>query len=176
MDLQSEILKEHSRHQADRIIKWIGKDQKKFDQLVNLFLRGDAVTSQRAGWPLSDISIRHPKLVQKHLKKLLINTQKTGLHNAVLRNTVRLLQFVEIPKQLHGLATDTCFRLFNDQSQPVAVRCFAMTVLSNLCKTYPELAQELTLSIQDQLPFATAGFKSRAKKTQAEIESVILNR
>src|SRR4029078_8629095 len=100
MNLRQEILKEHSKRQAIKIEKWVNDDQKKFDQLVKLFLKGEYRVTQRAGWPMSSIAIKHPKLIQKHLKNLLLNAQKPGLHNAVLRNTVRLLQFVEIPKPL----------------------------------------------------------------------------
>lgn len=169
MNLREEILKEHSKRQTDKIIRYVGTDAKKFDELVTLFLRGEYRVTQRAGWPLSYISIAHPQLIKKHLKKLLVNLEKPGLHDAVVRNTFRLLQFVEIPESLQGMAADTCFRFFNDRKQPVAVRCFSMTVLGNLCRKYPEMKQELKISIQDNLPYATTGFISRAKRTLKEI-------
>ncbi len=37
MNLRSEILKEHSKKQTDKIVRYIGTDQKKFDELVELF-------------------------------------------------------------------------------------------------------------------------------------------
>ena len=169
MNLREEILKEHSKRQTDKIIRYIGDDQKKFNALVELFLKGENRITQRAGWPMSNIVIANPKLVKKHLKNLLLNLEKPKLHNAVIRNIFRLLQFVEIPKSLHGLATETCFRFFNDRKQRVAIQCFSMTVLANLAKIYPELKNELKLSIEAQLPFATAGFKARAKKVLREI-------
>jgi len=170
MDLKQEILKEHSKRQTAKIEKWINGDQKKFDELVKLFLNGEYRITQRAGWPMSNIAIKHPKLIHKHLKNLLLNAQKPGLHNAVFRNTVRLLQFVEIPKSLHGLTAETCFQLFNDRKQPVAIQVFSMTVLGRLCKVYPELIPELKLCIDEHLPYASAGFLSRAKKVMKEIE------
>jgi len=169
MNLRTEILKEHSRRQTDKIIRYVGIDQKKFDELVELFLKGEYRVTQRAGWPISEIIIAHPHLVKKHLKNLLLNLNKPLLHNAVIRNTLRLLQFVEIPKQLHGLAIETCFRFFNDRKQPVAIHVFSMSVLGNLAKIYPELKNELKLSIEAQLPYASAGFKARARKVLREI-------
>ena len=170
MNLREEILKEHSKKQAAKIEKWIGRDQKKYDALVKLFLKGEYRVTQRAGWPMSNIAIRQPKLIHKHLKSLLRNAQQPGLHNAVLRNTVRLLQFVDIPKSLHGLAAETCFQLFNDKRQPVAIKVFSMTVLGRLCKNYPDLIPELKLCIEEHLPYASAGFLSRAKKVMKEID------
>ncbi len=171
MNLQEEILKEHSKKQTNKIIRYIGDDQKKFDDLISLFLKGEYRVTQRAGWPLSYIAIEHPHLISKHLKKLLVNLDKPGLHNAVLRNTLRLLQFVKIPKSLQGLAAETCFRLFNDKKQPIAIHVFAMSVLGNLSVEYPELKQELILGIEEQMPYASAGYKSRAKKVLKLISS-----
>lgn len=170
MNLREEILKEHSKRQTDKIIRYVGDDQKKFDTLVELFLKGEYRVTQRAGWSISYIVIAHPHLVKKHLKNLLLNLEKPNLHNAVIRNTFRLLQFVEIPKSLHGLAIETCFRFFIDRKQPVAIHVFSMTVLGNLVKVYPELKNELKLSIQAQLPYGTAGFKARARKVLRKIE------
>jgi len=164
MELKREILKEHSKRQTDKIIRWIGSDQKKFDALVNLFLKGEYRVTQRAGWPLSYLVIQYPTLVRKHLKKLLLNLETPGLHNAVIRNTFRLLQFVEIPSSLQGLAAETAFKFLNDKSQPVAVHVFAMTVLGNMCRKYPELKNELIPVIQERMPYASAGFVSRAGK------------
>jgi len=169
MHLREEILKEHSKRQANKIVRWVGDDQEKFDELVGLFLKGEYRVTQRAGWPLSNIVIAYPKLISKHLKKLLLNLDHPNLHNAVLRNTLRLLQFVNIPKSLHGLAAETCFRLLNDKKQPVAIHVFSMSVLGNLCMDYPELKQELQLSIEEQLPYGSAGFRSRARKVLKQI-------
>jgi hypothetical protein len=38
-----------------------------------------------------------------------------------------------------------------------------MTVLANLAKSEPDLGQELKIIIQDQLPYASAGFQARAR-------------
>ena len=170
MNLREEILREHSKRHTDKIIHFIGDDKKKFGALVELFLKGEYRVTQRAGWPLSYIAETNPEMIKKHLKKLLLNAKKPNLHNAVLRNTFRLLQFIEIPKSLQGLAAETSFRFFNDKKQPIAIRVFSMTVLGNLCRIYPEMKTELKLSIEEQLPYASAGFRARAKKVLKEIK------
>lgn len=169
MNLREEILREHSKRQTDKIILYIGTSQEKFDKLVELFLKGEYRVTQRAGWPLSYIAIAHLHLIKKHLKKMLLNLERPNLHDAVVRNTFRLLQFVEIPKPLHALAIDTCFKFFNDRKQPVAIRAFSMTALANLCKKYPEMKNEVKTSIEESMPYATTGFLSRAKRMLKEI-------
>ena len=41
MNLEAEILREHSKRQSVRIAKWVGSDKRRFKELMVLFLRGD---------------------------------------------------------------------------------------------------------------------------------------
>jgi len=169
-DIRESILKEHTKSQAMKIVRWIGDDQEKFDELVDIFLDGEYRVTQRAAWPLSICVIDHPELVKKHLKKLLLNMEKKNLHDAVTRNILRLLQFIHIPSSLQGLAADICFDLMNNKKQPIAIQVFSMTVLSNLCIDHPELSKELRLSIESKLPYGSAGFRSRANKVLKKLK------
>ncbi len=112
---------------------------------------------------MSYCAIKNPQLTQSYLQRLIKNLQG-DIHVAVKRNTVRVLQYIDIPEKLRGMAATVCFDLIQSGNEPVAVKAFSMTVLANICKHEPELADELKLIIEDQLPFASAGFKARAKK------------
>ncbi|MEO6456072.1 MAG: hypothetical protein ABIN97_18470 [Ginsengibacter sp.] len=109
MNLREEILEEHSKAQCNKIVQWIGCDQKRFDELFELFLNDEYRVTQRAGWPLSYSAIAHPGFMNKNLKKLIENLKKPALHNAIKRNSVRLLQHVTIPKKYHGEVMEICF-------------------------------------------------------------------
>ncbi|MBX3241545.1 MAG: hypothetical protein KIT80_11205 [Chitinophagaceae bacterium] len=169
MDIRETLLKEHSRSQCNRIVAYIGNHQERFDELVSIFLNDEFRIVQRAAWPLSYCVIEHPALIKKHLKKIVLNLKKDGLHNAVRRNTVRLLQHVEIPEFLQGEVMNICFGYVADPKEAVAVKAFSLTVLQNLAKTYPEIIPELKLLIEEQMPHQTAAFKSRAKKVLKQI-------
>ena len=93
---------------------------------------------------------------------------KKDAHVAVKRNIMRLLQDIEIPKPLYGTLTDKCFALL-DPKETIAVRVFSMTVLANIAKQEPDLKKELRIVIEDQLPYGSAGFLSRARKVLKEI-------
>jgi len=84
---------------------------------------------------------------------------------------MRLLQFVEIPKRLQALTLETCFQFFLDKKEPIAVRVFSMTVLSKLARKLPDLKNELVPLIEDQMPYASAGFISRGRKVLKELKS-----
>jgi hypothetical protein len=164
MDLRTELLREHSLRQRNKIIKYIGSDKKRFSELISLLLAGPYRITQRAAWPLSEIAINHPDLVYPHMNSLLKFAGKSDVHDAVKRNVVRLLQFIDIPRKFHGKVADLCFNFLSDKKQPVAVRVFSMTVLGNLAKNLPELGKEIAIIVNEQLPYSSAGFISRARR------------
>lgn len=164
MNLREEILKEHSKAQCAKIVKWVGSSQQRFDELFSLFINDEYRVVQRSGWPLSYCVIDHPSFINKHWKALINNLKKTNLHNAVKRNSIRLMQGLEIPERFHGDVMDICFRFLESPTEALAVKVFSMSVLGNLAAIYPDIKPELKLVIEEQLPHQTAGFKSRAKK------------
>jgi hypothetical protein len=164
MNLLNTILQQHSKSQTDRIVKWIGQDQKRFDELFELFMYSEPVVMQRSGWPLSYAVEQQPVLIKKHLARIIKNLRNPNLHEAVKRNTVRILQFTAIPGRLHGEVMDLCFRYISDPKEKPAAKAFALTVLDNLTKQYPEIGNELKTVIEERWDHETPAFHSRARK------------
>lgn len=165
MDLRHEILQEHSRVQTLKIAGWIGSDKMRLAQLMEMFLNGECRVVQRAAWVVRMVYDKHPENVLPYLEQLINKMNEPGVHVAVKRNVVGILQDVAIPESLHGEVMNTCFDLLADPKETIAVRCNSMTVLDNLSRTYPEIRQELVAIIQDQLEQeTTAGFRARARK------------
>jgi len=162
VNLRNEILKEHSKLQCTKIVNWVGSNQQRFDELFELFVKDEYRVVQRAGWPLSNCVIVYPQFINKHWKQLIGNLKKPNLHGAVKRNSVRLMQDLEIPKKYHGEVMDICFKYLESPTEALAVKVFSMTVLANLAKLYPEIIPEIKILLEDQYPRQTAGFKSRA--------------
>lgn len=164
MNLIKELQKDFNKRTCDQMVRYIGSDKTRFSELVNAFLNSSIRITQRAAWPLSYCAKAHPELIKPHLKKIILNLKKPNLHDAIKRNTVRLLQFVNIPKSLQGHVLEICFVYLEDVKQPIAIRVFSMTVLANLSQEHPDLKPELITLIEDQMPYGSAGFVSRGKK------------
>lgn len=162
-NLQSAILKEHSKAQCNKIIDWVGDDQKRFDELLNLFLNGEYRVAQRAAWPMGYCVEQHPGFIKKHFGALIQNLHKPGIHNSIKRNTVRILEVIEIPEKYQGEVMNCCFQYLESPTEAVAVKAFSLTVLGKLAKFYPEILPEIKLLIEEYSPNQTAAFKSRAK-------------
>ena len=164
MKLRETILSEHSKSQTESIVRWVGDSQHRFDELFHLFLNDRYRVVQRAAWPLSYCVIKHPVLIKKHFKFLLNNLHKPGIHNAVKRNTVRLLQHVEIPKQFRGEVMNLCFSYVASPTEAVAVKAFSLTILQKLAELYPEIKPEIVLIIEERWEHETPAFKVRVGK------------
>lgn len=163
MTIRDLLLQEHSKAQAEKILTFIGGNPQKFAELIEHLLGDNYRLSQRAAWPLSYSLEKYPELIPPHLKRLILNL-RNPIPDAVKRNTLRFLQFIEIPEELMGEAADVCFEIIASAREPIAIKVFSMTVLHNLSQKEPDLKQELKILIEEQMPFGSAGFISRGKK------------
>ena len=170
MDFRDSFQKEHSKAQATKIAEYVGFNRPRFKKLVDVYLAGPYRITQRAAWPLSLCVERHPDLILPHLTQILNHAAKRNVHDAVKRNTVRLLQFIEIPPRYRGKVAELCFRFFRNRKEAIAIRVFSMTVLNKLSMKEPDLRKELELLIEDELPYASPAFRARARRTLKEIK------
>jgi hypothetical protein len=164
MDLRKELLKGHNRNQAQKIADYACNSPAKFKSLIDIYLEGPYRITQRASWPIGMCVEKYPVMVKPHLKQLLDFLKHPGTHDAVRRNTMRLLQYVDIPKRNHEQVINICFAYLQQKNIAVAIQAFAMSVLAKIIHDKPELQRELKIILEDQFPFASPAFRSRALK------------
>lgn len=165
MDLRTEILKEHSRRQAEKIARYALSAPSRFKELMDLFCSNEYRVAQRAAYALMVCTDEQPEIILPYLGRLLKNLRKEGIHDAIKRNTMRVLQDIHIPKKHQGAVLEAAFGFLNNKKEPIAIRVFAMTVIFNLSKLYPELGQELKLIIESEIDEgALPAFRSRGTK------------
>ena len=164
MDIRRALLAEHSKRQTMAIVEFIGDDARRFAELMKLVFAEDHRLTQRAAWSMNYCAERHPELILPYLPKLLDCLERKDVHDAVKRNVVRLLQFIELPRRLTGRVYADCVDLIDNAYEPAAVRAFAMTVAARIAKSEPALLNELRLIVRKHLPHATAAFQKRARE------------
>lgn len=147
MNIESHLLLENSRKNWNEVIDFVGTDEERFAQLVDLFFTGEMRLVQRASQPLSSIAEKHPHLVKPYLAQMVAYLKSNPI-DAVKRNTMRIFQFIEIPDELDGDLFEIGMRYLADVVEPIAVKAFTMTVLRKICQKYPELASELIFQIE----------------------------
>ncbi len=102
MNLRDEILKDHSKRQVLKIAAWIGNDEDRFRQFLQIFLNDDYIVVQRIAWVLSTLTEEQPEMVEKHIDKIIGRLDDENIHSAVKRNIIRVLQFLKFPVKYYA--------------------------------------------------------------------------
>ncbi len=161
MDIREVLVSGQSKANTVAIVNYIGADKKRFAELMDIFLEGEYRPTQRAAWPMSVCAEEHPKLIAPYLGKLIDLLPQPDVHDAVKRNIVRLLQYVEIPKTLAGKTFSNCIDHIEDPNEAIAIRSFALTVAAKIANGNGDLLKELRLIAEIALPNATVAFRVR---------------
>ena len=168
--LTEALLAEHSKVQTMRIVGWIGADADRLAALMDIFLGNEYRLTQRSAWVVRYVGEKHPELMAPYYPVLLKAIDRQPVHDAVKRNALNVFEHVEIPAEYYDSLADYCFKYLADPQEPIAIRCASMTVLEKICRDIPELKDELRLILEEHMEFGSGGFKSRAKRTLAEIQ------
>lgn len=161
--LSEMLAAEHSKAQTDLIAKWVGKSQKRFDELYDIFMDLDNRLAQRASWVLSIILTSNPSFLSKHYRALLEKLKIDGQHNAIYRNGLKAFASNVIPEEYEGELMDLCFRVIESTDQAIAAKAHALTILEQLSKKYPEIIPEIKTILEIHLPSKTAALKARTR-------------
>lgn len=168
MQIKQELECVYSKELAVKVAAYVGADEELFSELMKLFFEKDYRIVQRASAVVAVCVDDYPFLISPYLDQLVDNL-KNDIPDVVKRNTVRILQTREIPYHLLGDVADSCFKFLASKQEPVAIKAFSMTILLNVVRKVPELAGELKWLIEEQLPYASAGFVSRGNKVVSEL-------
>jgi hypothetical protein len=164
------VPKDFSVAQRRKAVAYIGKDQHRFDLVIEEFLKGPYRHNQRAAGALFDVLRKSPHLLSPHIKRFLVQLDKPGNYPALTRNILRLLQIVDISEGFQGRAVNSAMRIMEDPQELVAAKVFAMTVLAKIAASQPELKREVRAVIEGQYPYGTPAFRSRARKVLQLLE------
>ena len=166
MNLRTELLREHSARQTQRLADYACAHPTTLAELLQLFWYGAERERQRVADVLGWVGERRPKWLVPHLPGLLAAAQpSSGQHPAVRRAVARVLQFVPVPEEWQALAFDTCLAMLCAPREPVAIRAYALTAAARLVGTYPELAAEVLAAADNALTLTdSAALRSRATR------------
>lgn len=167
MDIRVALATEHSRRNAERVAAFAGSDPAHFRVLMACVLENAPIIAQRASYSMSIAVEADPPLITPYLKELVTALDRPS-HEAVKRNTIRILQFCELPVPLRGRILNAVLSRIHDAQCSIAQRAFAITVALRLARLYPELANELRPLLEGVLlQRPSPGIRSRAKKALA---------
>ena len=164
MDLYTTFTAKHSKAAITRVVDYLITHPDRTPELLAIFLGDDPLLVQRSAWAVGDLGRSRPELLIPYHADLLAACDQ-AVHPAVLRNVIRYFaEAPELPEPIHGELADLCFTQLADPKAPPAIRVFSMSTLLRLTEIYPDLGNELRALIEEEMPRASAGFRSRGRK------------
>ncbi len=171
MNLTEEILAGRSKGQVEMIRDFIGKSSDRFGVLMEFVLQGPTETREYAAWIMNHCADRFPALLKPYIGEMVVELGRKECTTALKRNFLRALSSQAIPDGNLGPLVDVSFKCLQSPKQPVAVKVHAMTVLYRATVAIPEIRHELAIIIEDQMPYGSAGFRSRGSKILAALQT-----
>ena len=163
MKIQEALLQEHTKTNRQKIVNYVGADKKRFAELMELMLCAEYRLAQRAAWSVSYCVQRHKSLIDPWLEKMIQKLQEENIPDAVRRNSLRILQDMDIPERYAGSVYACCFRFIHTAKEAIAVRAYSLSIAAAIARTFPELKTELLHSAESLLHCGIPALEARSR-------------
>lgn len=157
-------LADSSRKLADMTANMVYDEPGLFEVLFEVTLTSDAVHAQRASRVMSIVCEKYPEMGQSYVPKI-IKALKTLHAEGPIRNLLKIL--IDVPLKMSEKQTSSLINIcfdFLTGNYAVAIKVYSMEILYRISGDLPEIGNELAHILEDQMPDASAGYRSRAKK------------
>jgi 8-oxo-dGTP diphosphatase len=147
-----------------------------FLKLLSYSYSNDNKLAFRSSWTLSKMFDRFPGMIKPHLSEIVERLNELENESA-RRSFLRILSLSdmqELSPDHHGLLADHCFNALNSGFSAIAIKAYSMEILYKLAVIYPELANELAVTVNMLKGEGSAGIEARGRiilKKLAEISS-----
>ncbi len=161
--LENELSLNPSKLNTLRITNYLISNPNKVNDLYKLFDHENNKIKWKAAWVFEHVFFEKSELTNPFISDLVLNFSKYK-HNGVKRHISKILAYSEINELIDGNFINYCFDLICNTEIPVAIKSHVMQILFNITKKYPDIKPELKLVLEEQIPYNSVGFKSKAKK------------
>lgn len=162
MNILTELLKENSRYNVNRIVKMVSEEPTLFRDLIQLTLGGNTKIALRASWVVTHAYDSYPELVSPFVHEL-IGALPGFAHTGIRRNILRIFLSGPIPEKLQGKLYDDCTKWVISKKEPIAVKANAMEILVRFALEEPDLKNEVIPLIYDTMSHGSIGIKAKGK-------------
>jgi 8-oxo-dGTP diphosphatase len=132
-------------------------------KLLDYSFSKDKKLAFRASWTLSKVFDKYPDLIGSDLQ-LIIGSLETLDNESVQRSFLRIISMSDlnyVSQKQHGILAEHCFKMLKSGFSAVAIKAFSMEIIYKLALIYPELANELSSTINMLQLDGSAGILAR---------------
>ncbi|QEG22947.1 hypothetical protein [Mariniblastus fucicola] len=174
MIIRQQLLKTHSRENADFIEDYVARTPGAAIELMACFLSDETKVAQRSSQVVGNLGRHHPEMLEPWWDEM-ITAGDQPTHIAIRRNVTRYFSELELPipncleKRIAESFTDWAV----DVNSPVAVAVFAMQFVADRHQKFPKLAESIKNEIESRMESdsATPGFCNRGRKILQQLAS-----
>jgi 8-oxo-dGTP diphosphatase len=119
----------------------------------------------KASWALSKVYDKIPEYVLPYLNRLTESLENVD-NESVQRSFLRILSLSDLNSvsvRNHGILANHCFSMLKSGFSAIAIKAYSMEIIYKLTQIYPELANELSATVNLLDVDLPAGVKSRAR-------------
>jgi 8-oxo-dGTP diphosphatase len=128
----------------------------------------------RASWTLTKVCDKFPEIIYPYLQQIVEALGKIE-NESTLRSFLRILSMTDlnlITSREHGMLADLCFAKLNSGVSAIAVKAYSMEIIYRLAIIYPELANELSATINMLQGEGSAGMVARGHKVMKKLADI----
>jgi 8-oxo-dGTP diphosphatase len=165
-ELQSMINRMMSLREVDWVATSAIDNPDIFKKLLDYSFSDDKKLAFHASWTLTKVCDKYPEIIYPHLTVIIESLDKIDNESAQ-RSFLRILSFTEMNRvgtKHHGILTEHCFNALRSGFSAIAIKAYSMEILYKLALIYPELANELSATINMLQGEGSVGIVARGRQ------------
>lgn len=130
----------------DDLVCFLNENKLNFEEAIELALGDDEKLSWRAAWVINHVMKQNDQRLIFFAKDIIesIKNKRDG-HQ---RELLKVVEKMKIDEDIEGYLFDVCMTIWEDVNKIPSVRIKAFSIIYDLIKKYPELANEIEFITQ----------------------------
>lgn len=172
MDIRSQLLRKHSRENADFVQQHVERNPQALVELMVCFLSDEVVVAQRSSQVVGNFGRDNPEALAPWWGEM-IDACDDPVHIAIVRNVTRYFCELEadLDPDLEARTMEVFAKYSWDAKETVAVRVFAMQFIADRVDRYPKYAKKLQQVLKRDMPGGSTGFQNRGEKILKQLNA-----
>ena len=134
------------------------EDSDTLDVLVKVFLTDEKKLCWHAGWVLFKIADTHAKILEKYVPSI-IEKLPYMQYSQQVHGALRVIKQYDITNETHqGILVDLGIKFILENKYAPNLKYFSIVIIDKIANYYPELKNELALTIEEALPHWTTNY------------------
>ncbi len=174
VDLQEMVNSMMSMQEAEWVATSAIENPAIFNKLVEYSFSTDKKLAFRASWTLTKVCDQYPEMITPVLTSIIGSLDKLN-NEGVQRCFLRIISLNDINKistKYHGMLAEHCFNALRSSSSAIAIKVYSMEILYKLALIYPELANEIAVSINLLSNEESTAIQSRSKMVLKKLAEI----